>query len=70
MNKYLEEAFRMELDAVFLSALVRKFPKSYSGAHARRKARGARGRKTALYASMTGIKRLRIRPFNQYVRLA
>ena len=36
----------------------------------RQKLRGVRGRRKALYASLTGIKRMRIVRFNQYVRLA
>jgi hypothetical protein len=71
IDYFKEEALRIALDAVFGSALVRKkFPKCYSGAPARRKAKGARGRKAALYASMTGIKRLRFGRFNRYVRTA
>jgi hypothetical protein len=65
-----EEALRISLQSVFLSARVRKFPKCYAGAPARRKAGGARARKLALYASMTGIRKIRIRAPNSYTRLA
>jgi hypothetical protein len=70
IDEITEEALRISLKSVFLSARVRKFPKCWAGAPARRKASGARARKQALYASMTGVKRIRIGAPNQYTRRA
>lgn len=48
-----------------------KLPRSYAGAAPRRKAGGARARKAAVYASLPGIRRLRIMvPAPYYLRVA
>jgi alpha-D-ribose 1-methylphosphonate 5-triphosphate synthase subunit PhnI len=47
-----------------------KIPRSYASAAPRRKALGVRRRKSAVYASLPGIRRIRIRLPNQYVRRA
>jgi len=47
----------------------RPMPKSYAKAPARRKASSQRARKRALYQSITGIQRIRIRAPNRYVRV-
>lgn len=70
IDRLQEEALRLALKACFLSARVRKFPKDWSGAPARRKAGSIRGRKRALYASITGFKTLKIAAFKQYTRIA
>jgi hypothetical protein len=73
MNKIdglMADALAHALQSCFLSARVRKFPKDYSGAPARRKTSGTRARKLALYASITGFKRLKIAAFSRYTRIA
>jgi hypothetical protein len=70
IDEMKEEALRIVLESLFLSARFKRFPNDYSGAAPRRKTAGARGRKRALYASMTGVKKIRFGRFNRYTRLA
>jgi hypothetical protein len=70
ITRMQEELLAMLIDRTVLCADVRKLPKCYGGAPARRKTAGARARKRALYASLTGIRRIRIRLPIRYTRIA